>query len=379
MKRLKIATIVGTRPEIIRLSAIIDRFNKSKFIDHTLIHTGQNYDHNLNEIFFDDLEIDKPDFYLDAASISSSSTIGNILVKIDPLLDKIKPDAILVLGDTNSCLSTISAKKKKIPIFHYEAGNRCFDFRVPEEINRRIVDHVSDINLTYSKISRENLLREGLPADRVISLGSPMFEVLEKNIEKIKSSSILKKLKITKGKYILISCHREENIDNLNNFNELINSLNRLSKEYKLPIIFSTHPRTKKMIEKRKPELDSLISLIEPVGFNDYNSLQINSYVVLSDSGTISEESSILNFRALNIRETHERLEAMEESSVILTGLKYDRIFQGIESLKSQNIGDERNILLVPEYSSPNVSIKMERIILSYINYVNRVVWQKES
>jgi UDP-N-acetylglucosamine 2-epimerase (non-hydrolysing) len=379
MKRLKIATIVGTRPEIIRLSAIIDRFNKSKFIDHTLIHTGQNYDHNLNEIFFDDLEIDKPDFYLDAASISSSSTIGNILVKIDPLLDKIKPDAILVLGDTNSCLSTISAKKKKIPIFHYEAGNRCFDFRVPEEINRRIVDHVSDINLTYSKISRENLLREGLPADRVISLGSPMFEVLEKNIQKIKSSSILKKLKITKGKYILISCHREENIDNLNNFNELINSLNRLSKEYKLPIIFSTHPRTKKMIEKRKPELDSLISLIEPVGFNDYNSLQINSYVVLSDSGTISEESSILNFRALNIRETHERLEAMEESSVILTGLKYDRIFQGIESLKSQNIGDKRNILLVPEYSSPNVSIKMERIILSYINYVNRVVWQKES
>jgi UDP-N-acetyl-L-fucosamine synthase len=379
MKRLKIATIVGTRPEIIRLSAIIDRFNKSKFIDHTLIHTGQNYDHNLNEIFFDDLEIDKPDFYLDAASISSSSTIGNILVKIDPLLDKIKPDAILVLGDTNSCLSTISAKKKKIPIFHYEAGNRCFDFRVPEEINRRIVDHVSDINLTYSKISRENLLREGLPADRVISLGSPMFEVLEKNIQKIKSSSILKKLKITKGKYILISCHREENIDNSNNFNELINSLNRLSKEYKLPIIFSTHPRTKKMIEKRKPELDSLISLIEPVGFNDYNSLQINSYVVLSDSGTISEESSILNFRALNIRETHERLEAMEESSVILTGLKYDRIFQGIESLKSQNIGDKRNILLVPEYSSPNVSIKMERIILSYINYVNRVVWQKES
>lgn len=379
MKRLKIATIVGTRPEIIRLSAIIDRFNKSKFIDHTLIHTGQNYDHNLNEIFFDDLEIDKPDFYLDAASISSSSTIGNILVKIDPLLDKIKPDAILVLGDTNSCLSTISAKKKKIPIFHYEAGNRCFDFRVPEEINRRIVDHVSDINLTYSKISRENLLREGLPADRVISLGSPMFEVLEKNIQKIKSSSILKKLKITKGKYILISCHREENIDNLNNFNELINSLNRLSKEYKLPIIFSAHPRTKKMIEKRKPELDSLISLIEPVGFNDYNSLQINSYVVLSDSGTISEESSILNFRALNIRETHERLEAMEESSVILTGLKYDRIFQGIESLKSQNISDERNILLVPEYSSPNVSIKMERIILSYINYVNRVVWQKES
>jgi len=359
MKRLKIATIVGTRPEIIRLSAIIDRFNKSKFIDHTLIHTGQNYDHNLNEIFFDDLEIDKPDFYLDAASISSSSTIGNILVKIDPLLDKIKPDAILVLGDTNSCLSTISAKKKKIPIFHYEAGNRCFDFRVPEEINRRIVDHVSDINLTYSKISRENLLREGLPADRVISLGSPMFEVLEKNIQKIKSSSILKKLKITKGKYILISCHREENIDNSNNFNELINSLNRLSKEYKLPIIFSTHPRTKKMIEKRKPELDSLISLIEPVGFNDYNSLQINSYVVLSDSGTISEESSILNFRALNIRETHERLEAMEESSVILTGLKYDRIFQGIESLKSQNIGDKRNILLVPEYSSPNVSIKM--------------------
>jgi len=377
--KLKIATIVGTRPEIIRLSSIIDRLNKSKHIDHTLIHTGQNYDHNLNDIFFKDLEINNPDYYLDAAKETPSKTIGEILIKIEPVLDKLKPDAVLVLGDTNSCLSVISAKKKKIPVFHFEAGNRCFDMRVPEEINRRIVDHISDINLTYSDLSREHLIKEGINSDQIIKVGSPMFEVIKKHKSKIQKSKILNKLKLKKQKYILVSCHREENVDNLKNFKKLIESLNYLSETYKFPIIFSTHPRTRKIIKKRKPNLNKLIKLIEPLGFTDYNNLQINSFVVLSDSGTISEESSILNFRALNIRESHERPEAMEESTVILSGLDYNRISQGIESIKDQEIGDKRNISLVSDYNVPNVSIKIERIILSYINYVNRVVWQKES
>ena len=377
--KLKIATIVGTRPEIIRLSSIIDRLNKSKYIDHTLIHTGQNYDHNLNDIFFKDLEINNPDYYLDAAKETPSKTIGEILIKIEPVLDKLKPDAVLVLGDTNSCLSVISAKKKKIPVFHFEAGNRCFDMRVPEEINRRIVDHISDINLTYSDLSREHLIKEGINSDQIIKVGSPMFEVIKKHKSKIQNSKILNKLKLKKQKYILVSCHREENVDNLKNFKKLIESLNYLSETYKFPIIFSTHPRTRKIIKKRKPNLNKLIKLIEPLGFTDYNNLQINSFVVLSDSGTISEESSILNFRALNIRESHERPEAMEESTVILSGLDYNRISQGIESIKDQEIGDKRNISLVSDYNVPNVSIKIERIILSYINYVNRVVWQKES
>ena len=377
--KLKIATIVGTRPEIIRLSSIIDRLNKSKYIDHTLIHTGQNYDHNLNDIFFKDLEINNPDYYLDAAKETPSKTIGEILIKIEPVLDKLKPDAVLVLGDTNSCLSVISAKKKKIPVFHFEAGNRCFDMRVPEEINRRIVDHISDINLTYSDLSREHLIKEGINSDQIIKVGSPMFEVIKKHKSKIQKSKILNKLKLKKQKYILVSCHREENVDNLKNFKKLIESLNYLSETYKFPIIFSTHPRTRKIIKKRKPNLNKLIKLIEPLGFIDYNNLQINSFVVLSDSGTISEESSILNFRALNIRESHERPEAMEESTVILSGLDYNRISQGIESIKDQEIGDKRNISLVSDYNVPNVSIKIERIILSYINYVNRVVWQKES
>ena len=379
LKKIKIATVVGTRPEIIRLSSIISRLNDSSFIDHYLIHSGQNYDHNLNEIFFEDLNLNKPDYYLDAAKETSSKTIGEILIKIDPILDDLKPDAILVLGDTNSCLSVIAAKKKKIPIFHLEAGNRCFDMRVPEETNRKIVDHISDINLTYSDIAREHLIQEGIKSDRVIKVGSPMFEVLKKHELKIKNSNILKTLKLKEKQYILVSCHREENIDYDSNFNNLIVCLNKLAEVFKFEIIFSTHPRTRKIIEQKKPKLNNLVKLIEPLGFSDYNNLQINSFVVISDSGTISEESSILNFKALNIRDSHERPEAMEESSVILTGLNPDRVIQAIDSMKDQDTGSKRNILLVKDYSIPNVSIKIERIILSYINYVNRVVWQKES
>ncbi len=378
-KKVKILTIVGTRPEIIRLSCIIDRFNKSNYIDHFLVHTGQNYDHALNDVFFKDFKIKQPDYYLDAAKNTPSKTIGQILTKIDPIIDKIKPDAVLVLGDTNSCLSVIAAKKKKIPIFHYEAGNRCFDMRVPEEMNRKIVDHIADINLTYSNIAREHLIIEGLNPDRIINIGSPMFEVLERNKLAIQKSKILNRLNLKKQKYILVSCHREENVDNQKNYKKLIDSLNKICEEFKLPVIFSTHPRTRKIINKRKSNLNKLIRLIEPQGFIDYNNLQINAHLVLSDSGTISEESSILNFKALNIRESHERPEAMEETSVILTGLDYDRISSGIECLKDQKVGDKRNIQIVPDYQVPNISIKIERIILSYINYVNRVVWQKES
>ena len=379
MKKLKVVTVVGTRPEIIRLSSIINRLNKSKSIDHYLVHTGQNYDKNLNEIFFQDLEINKPDFYLDAAKGSANLTIGEILLKIDPILDKINPDAMLILGDTNSCLSSIAARKKKIPIFHFEAGNRCFDFRVPEETNRRLVDHISDINLTYSSNASQNLLNEGIPADRIIKIGSPMYEIIQKNLKKIQKSKILSALKLSREKYFLISCHREENINSTLNFNKLIKTLNTISEVYEMPVIFPVHPRTKKIITDKAPKLNKNIRLIDPVGFIDYNQLQINSFLVLSDSGTISEESSILNFRALNIRETHERHEAMEEASVIMTGLEYNRVLQGIESVKDQKTGDARNILEVTDYKISNVSLKIERIILSYINYVNRVVWQKES
>tara|TARA_B100001093_G_scaffold430810_1_gene426646 strand:- start:1552 stop:2691 length:1140 start_codon:yes stop_codon:yes gene_type:complete len=379
MKKLKVVTVVGTRPEIIRLSSIINRLNKSKSIDHYLVHTGQNYDKNLNEIFFKDLEINKPDFYLDAAKGSANLTIGEILLKIDPILDKINPDAMLILGDTNSCLSSIAARKKKIPIFHFEAGNRCFDFRVPEETNRRLVDHISDINLTYSSNASQNLLNEGIPADRIIKIGSPMYEIIQKNLKKIQNSKILSTLKLSREKYFLISCHREENINSTLNFNKLIKTLNTISEVYEMPVIFPVHPRTKKIITDKAPKLNKNIRLIDPVGFIDYNQLQINSFLVLSDSGTISEESSILNFRALNIRETHERHEAMEEASVIMTGLEYNRVLQGIESVKDQKTGDVRNILEVSDYKISNVSLKIERIILSYINYVNRVVWQKES
>ena len=377
-KKIHLLTVVGTRPEIIRLSSIINRLNNSKSIKHTLVHTGQNYDYNLNEVFFKDLNISKPDIFLEAASDSPSKTIGNILIKIDSVLDDLKPDALLILGDTNSCLSAIAAKKKKIPIFHFEAGNRCFDQRVPEETNRKIVDHIADINLTYSGIARDYLLKEGLNPDRTIKVGSPMFEVLNNQKKAINNSKILTKLKLNSGEYFLISCHREENVDNNKNFKLLIESLNELASKYKIPIIFPIHPRTKKIYEKSGLKADKLVKFIEPLGFIDYNKLQIESFVVLSDSGTIFEESSILNFRALNIRESHERPEAIEETSVVVTGLKIERILQGIKILENQTTGNERNINIVSDYNISNVSTKIERIILSHIDFVNRVVWQKE-
>ena len=378
-KKIHLITVVGTRPEIIRLSSIINRLNNSKSIKHTLVHTGQNYDYNLNEVFFKDLNISKPNIFLEAASDSPSKTIGNILIKIDSVLDDLKPDALLILGDTNSCLSAIAAKKKKIPIFHFEAGNRCFDQRVPEETNRKIVDHIADINLTYSGIARDYLLNESLHPDRTIKVGSPMFEVLNTQKKAINNSKILTKLKLNSGEYFLISCHREENVDNNKNFKLLIESLNELANKYKMPIIFPIHPRTKKIYEKSGLKADKLVKFIEPLGFIDYNKLQIESFVVLSDSGTIFEESSILNFRALNIRESHERPEAIEETSVVVTGLKIERILQGIKILENQTTGNERNINIVSDYNISNVSTKIERIILSHIDFVNRVVWQKES
>ena len=379
MKKIKIVTIVGTRPEIIRLSSVIKLLNSTNSINHILIHTGQNYDYNLNKVFFEDLNIKSPDYFLDAARDSASQTIGLIIEKIDPLLAKIEPDAVLVLGDTNSCLSVISAKKRQIPIFHMEAGNRCYDQRVPEEINRKIVDHISDINLTYSDISREYLIKEGFPADRIIKTGSPIFEVLETQKDKIKSSKILKKFGLEKHNYFLVSSHREENVNYKKRFISLMGSLNKICEIYKIPIIFSTHPRTKKVIDEMKMNCNELIKFVDPLGFNDYNFLQINSLVVLSDSGTISEESSILNFRALNIRESHERPEAFEEASVMMVGLDSKRIVQAIELVLKQPVGQKRDFNLVKDYSYNNVSKKVVRIILSYIDYVNRVVWQKES
>ena len=375
---LKVVTVVGTRPEIIRLSRVIAALDNSKAIEHVLIHTGQNYDYNLNEIFFKELGIRTPDYFLEAAGESATETIGNILIKIDPLLDNINPDAFLVLGDTNSCLCAIPAKKRKIPIFHMEAGNRCFDQRVPEETNRKIVDHIADVNLTYSDIAREYLLREGLPADRIIKTGSPMFEVLSFYSEQINASTILEKSSLQKSKYFLVSAHREENISSERNFKNLIDSLNQLSSNFKLPIIVSTHPRTRNKLNQLNLETNPLIQFMEPLGFIDYNALQKNAFVVLSDSGTISEESSILNFRALNIREAHERPEAMEEASVMMVGLRYESIFRGVSELQSQLVGSERSFNLVSDYSKPNVSSKIVRIILSYTSYINRVVWQKQ-
>tara|TARA_B100001113_G_scaffold249220_1_gene205276 strand:+ start:7243 stop:8388 length:1146 start_codon:yes stop_codon:yes gene_type:complete len=375
---LKVVTVVGTRPEIIRLSRVIAALDNSSAIDHVLIHTGQNYDYTLNEIFFEELGIRKPDYFLEAAGETSTETVGNILIKIDSLLNKLKPDAFLVLGDTNSSLSSISAKKRKIPIFHMEAGNRCFDQRVPEETNRKIVDHISDINLTYSDIAREYLIKEGLPADRIIKTGSPMFEVLSFYEENISTSKVLKKLSLKKEKYFLVSTHREENVSNEINFKNLLESLNKLALHFNYPIIVSTHPRTKKEIRKLKLTINPLIQFLDPMGFIDYNALQSNAYIVLSDSGTISEESSILNFRALNIREAHERPEAMEETSVMMVGVNAENIFRGVEEVMSQHIGSDRNFNLVSDYSKSNVSSKVIRIILSYTSYVNRVVWQKK-
>jgi UDP-N-acetylglucosamine 2-epimerase (non-hydrolysing) len=375
--RLKVMTVVGTRPEIIRLSRVLAALDASNAIEHVLVHTGQNYDYELNQIFFDDLEIRKPDYFLDAAGKTATETIGNILIKIDPLLVSVKPDAFMVLGDTNSCLCAIPAKKRQIPIFHMEAGNRCFDQRVPEETNRKIVDHTADVNLTYSDIAREYLLREGLPADRIIKTGSPMYEVLNHYLPKIKSSDVLTRLKLTKEKYFVVSAHREENISSEKNFTNLMQSLNEIADKFKYPIIVSTHPRTRHMIEKKKIAMRPEVQFLKPLGFNDYNALQMNSYAVLSDSGTISEESSILNFPALNIREAHERPEAMEEASVMMVGLSPVRIMQGLTQLETQLRGDKRNFRKVADYSMPNVSEKMIRILISYTDYIKRVVWNE--
>jgi UDP-N-acetyl-L-fucosamine synthase len=379
MKKLKIVTVVGTRPEIIRLSCVILALDKNEAINHSLIHTGQNYDYELNQIFFDDLGLRKPDYFLNAAKGSATETIGQILINMDPILEEEQPDAFLVLGDTNSCLAAITAKKRKIPVFHMEAGNRCFDQRVPEETNRRIVDHLADINLTYSDIAREYLLREGLHADRIIKTGSPMFEVLNRYLDKIQSSDILYRLDLEERKYFVVSAHREENINCEANFNSLIESLNIIADTYKFPIIVSTHPRTRNMIDSKNIRFREEVKFMKPLGFNDYNALQSNAFAVLSDSGTISEESSILNFPALNIREAHERPEAMEETSVMMIGLKPERILQGLAALKVQKRNPERNFRNVADYNMPNVSEKVVRIIISYIDYVNRVVWSKPS
>tara|TARA_B100000989_G_scaffold111836_1_gene82010 strand:- start:379 stop:1512 length:1134 start_codon:yes stop_codon:yes gene_type:complete len=375
MKLLKIVIVVGTRPEIIRLSRVINILDE--FCDLTLIHTGQNYDYELNQIFFEDLGVKKPDYFLDSAqdSNSPSQTIANIISGTDTLLDKIKPDSLLVLGDTNSCLSVIPAKRRKISIFHMEAGNRCFDERVPEETNRRMVDHIADINLPYSTIARDYLIKEGFPIDRIIKTGSPMREVIETNKEQIDNSEILKKLVISPNNYFVVSCHREENLDNPKLFNQFIEILNKLVKNYNFPVIVSTHPRTRAKINETKADLDSLIQLLDPLGFNDYLKLQINSKAVLSDSGTISEESSILNFPAINIREAHERPEAMEETPLIMTGMNIDRILQSLPIVI--NKVNKESITPVKDYESSNVSFKVLRIIHSYQDYVQREVWKR--
>lgn len=379
MKKLKVMTVVGTRPEIIRLARVLTALDNSEAMEHIIVHTGQNYDYELNQIFFEDLGLRKPDYFLEAAGKTATETVGNILIKIDPLLEEVRPDAFLVLGDTNSCLCAIPAKKRQIPIFHMEAGNRCFDQRVPEETNRKIVDHTADINLTYSDIAREYLLREGLPADRIIKTGSPMFEVLNHYLPEIEKSDVLSRLNLEEGNYFVISSHREENISSEKNFRGLMKSLNTIAEKFGYPIIVSTHPRTRNMINKMNMEVRPEIQFLKPLGFLDYNALQMRSYAVLSDSGTISEESSILNFRALNIREAHERPEAMEEASVIMVGLSPERILQGLVQLQQQRTGSERNYRRVADYSMPNVSEKVVRIILSYTDYVNRVVWSKDN
>lgn len=376
MKPLKVLTVVGTRPEIIRLSCVLQKLDASPAIDHVLVHTGQNYDYELNEIFFQDLGLRKPDYFLNAAGNNATSTAGQILINIDPVLEQVKPEAFLVLGDTNSCLCAIAAKKRHIPIFHMEAGNRCFDQRVPEESNRKIVDHISDINMTYSSIAREYLLHEGIPADRVIKTGSPMYEVLNRYLPKIEASTILETLGLERDRYFVVSAHREENISSDRNFGNLVTILNGIAREYGFPVIVSTHPRTRKRIEQTGVEFDPLVRLMKPMGLSDYNKLQLNARAVISDSGTISEESSILNFRALNIREAHERPEAMEEASVMMVGLNPERVMQGLAELQNQNL-EHRNFRPVADYSIPNVSDKVVRIILSYTDYVKRVVWSE--
>ncbi|TVY07210.1 non-hydrolyzing UDP-N-acetylglucosamine 2-epimerase [Paenibacillus cremeus] len=372
MKKLKVITVVGTRPEIIRLSAIINKLEESEAIEHILVHTGQNYDYELNEVFFNDFNLKQPDYFLNAAVGTAIETIGNILMKIDPILEEVKPDAFLVLGDTNSCLCSIAAKKRHIPIFHMEAGNRCFDQRVPEETNRKIVDHISDINLTYSDIAREYLLREGLPADRIIKTGSPMLEVINSRREDIEKSDVLVRLDLEERKFFVVSTHREENINSEINFLDLVDSLNAIAIKFNMPVIVSAHPRTMNKIKAKGIEFNPLVKTMKPVGFNDYIKLQLNAKAVLSDSGTISEESSILGFKALNIRQAHERPESMEEASVMMVGLKKERILQGLEILETQ---EKDTLRFVGDYTMPNVSEKVVRIILSYTDYVNRIVW----
>lgn len=373
MKQLKVVTVVGTRPEIIRLSRVLARLDDAEIVEHVLVHTGQNYDYELNQIFFDDLGLREPDHYLDAAGDTPGATIGNVLINIDRVLDEQSPDAVLLLGDTNSCLAAIPAKKRKIPVFHMEAGNRCFDQRVPEETNRRIVDHIADVNLPYSDIAREYLLAEGLPPDRVIKTGSPMYEVLTHYRAKIDASDVLERFELEAGSYYVVSSHREENIESERSFRGLVEIINDLSRDAR--VVVSTHPRTQKMLDKKQVQVASGVELLKPLSFTDYVRLQMEARAVLSDSGTISEESSILNFPALNIREAHERPEAMEEGAVMMVGLRRERVRQGLAVLASQGRGGERTLQLVSDYAKPNVSEIVLRIILSYTDYVRRTVW----
>lgn len=375
MKKLKIVTVVGTRPEIIRLSRVMAKLDEH--CDHVLVHTGQNYDYELNEIFFQDLGIRKPDHFLNAAGATGAETIGNVIIAVDRVLAEVQPEALLVLGDTNSCMAVLPAKRRKIPTFHMEAGNRCFDMRVPEEINRRIVDHTADINLTYSTIARDYLLREGLPPDRVIKTGSPMFEVLNHYREGIDASDVLIRLGLESGKFFVVSAHREENIDSDKNFQKLVDVLNSVAEQFDLPVIVSTHPRTQKRVDAMGVTFHKNVRLLKPLGFKDYNKLQFEAKAVLSDSGTINEEASILNFPALNIREAHERPEGMEEAAAMMVGLEVERVMQALNILESQARGEERSLRLVADYSMPNVSDKVVRILHSYTDYVNRVVWKR--
>jgi UDP-N-acetylglucosamine 2-epimerase len=375
MNKLKVVTVVGTRPEIIRLSRVMARLDEH--CEHVIVHTGQNYDYELNQIFFDDLEIRKPDHFLNAAGTTGAETIGNVIIAVDRVLAEIKPDAMLVLGDTNSCMAVLPAKRRKIPTFHMEAGNRCFDMRVPEEINRRIVDHTADINLTYSSIAREYLLAEGLPPDMVIKTGSPMAEVLAHYRTAIDASAVLDRLKLKLGEYFVVSAHREENIESEANFRKLAGLLNAMARTYQIPVIVSTHPRTQKRIDATSTQFEPQVQLLKPLGFTDYNRLQLSARAVLSDSGTINEESSILNFPALNLREAHERPEGMEEAAVMMVGLEEQRIMQSLGILETQLRGKQRLLRQVSDYSMPNVSEKVLRILHSYTDYVNRVVWKK--
>ena len=375
MKKLKVMSVVGTRPEIIRLSRVLAKLDEH--CEHIIVHTGQNYDFELNEVFFNDLSVRKPDYFLNAAGKNAAETIGQVIIAVDSVIENVMPDAMLVLGDTNSCLAAIPAKRRKVPIFHMEAGNRCFDQRVPEETNRKIVDHTADINLTYSTIARDYLLAEGLPADRVIKTGSPMFEVLSYYMPQIDNSDILKRLVLKKGCFFVVSAHREENVDSPIQLKNLANILNTVAEHYDLPVIVSTHPRTRNRIEAQGLEFHPNIQLLKPMGFHDYNHLQKNAKAVLSDSGTINEESSIMNFPALNLREAHERPEGMEEASVMMVGLSTERVMQGLEILEAQPVGEERLLRLVDDYSKPNVSDKVLRIMHSYRDYVMRTVWKQ--